>query len=141
MKSKTNLPFLTLQVVMVIIVASLSRSNTAAETILNDNINIEGETMITDENGGLTFFDGTRQTGAPIPSWHQSLPAAERFVEVLSNTSVLDRETGLVWQKATNDETYTWYKAQDYCYKAAIGGRKGWRLPTIDELATLIDKS
>ena len=41
-----------------------------------------------------------------MPSWHQSLPASERFVEVLSNTSILDLETGLVWQKATSDETY-----------------------------------
>jgi hypothetical protein len=26
-----------------------------------------------------------------------------------------------------------------YCFTKKVGGRKGWRLPTIEELATLVD--
>ena len=36
-----------------------------------------------------------------VPSWDQTLPAAQRFI-VLANMNqeaVLDRETGLVWQR------------------------------------------
>jgi hypothetical protein len=35
------------------------------------------------------------------PSWDQELPAAQRFIVLsnLNNEAVLDRETGLVWQR------------------------------------------
>ena len=57
----------------------------------------------------------------------------------MNNEAVLDRETGLVWQRDTIDTMSPWYNAQEYCYGINIGGRKGWRLPTIEELATLVD--
>ena len=81
------------------------------------------------------------------PSWDQQLPAATRFI-VLSNWSsaaVLDRETGLVWEKSplspSGGETgrRTWLSAQNRCNTLNLGNRKGWRLPTLQELASLID--
>src|SRR3954467_14198402 len=33
------------------------------------------------------------------PAWSQTLPAAERFQLVLGGAGVLDKETGLVWEK------------------------------------------
>ena len=33
----------------------------------------------------------------------------------------------------------TWDDAVHYCYDKTVGGRKGWRLPTVEELASLID--
>ena len=85
------------------------------------------------------------QATASLPSWDQILPDEERFEQVMprgrNSQAVLDRETGLVWQRDTSDSQYDWYGAQTYCYGLEIGGRKGWRLPTIDELATLVDSS
>ncbi len=140
MKISRDLPSRIIQIVLVTTIILLPIATTVAETDLNDNLELTGELLISDENGGITFAGRDRQTVAPMPSWHQSL-TNDRFVEVLSNTSVLDHETGLVWQKATNEEIYTWYEAQVYCYKLANGGRHGWRLPTITELATLIDRN
>ena len=60
---------------------------------------------------------------------------------VLDDEAVFDRETGLVWQRNTDDAVYDWDWAQNVCYELEIGGRMGWRLPTIDELATLIDRT
>ena len=31
--------------------------------------------------------------------------------------------------------------AHSHCYQLEVGGRKGWRLPTIEELASLVDTS
>jgi len=73
------------------------------------------------------------------PTWSQKLPAAERFVIVLDGGAVLDKETGLVWEKSPATTARTWSSAVSYCYTRTVGGRKGWRLPTVEELASLID--
>jgi hypothetical protein len=76
------------------------------------------------------------------PSWDQTFPAANRF-GVLSNmggAAVLDRETGLVWEQAPDGtNTYAWEDAQIHCNTLSLGGRLGWRLPTLQDLASLID--
>jgi hypothetical protein len=75
------------------------------------------------------------------PSWDQTLPSSTRFI-VLSNMSsnaVLDRETGLVWEQSPSTVTQSWEFAQLQCNFLAAGGRKGWRLPTIQDLASLVD--
>lgn len=77
------------------------------------------------------------------PTWSQTLPASERFVLVLNDEAVLDKETGLVWARNANlaDGGKTWEEAVQYCHNLNIGNRKGWRLPTVEELASLIDPS
>ena len=83
------------------------------------------------------------------PAWDQkldctSLATCPRFI-VLSNwnsEAVLDRETGLVWQKsppATTGEQ--WILAHQDCRESSVGNRRGWRLPTIEELSSLFDPS
>jgi hypothetical protein len=59
---------------------------------------------------------------------------------------ILDKETGRVWEKSPNTSARTWFDALGDCYNlevggGRIGGRKGWRLPTIEELASLVDTS
>lgn len=54
---------------------------------------------------------------------------------------VLDKETGLVWQKNVSSDIVTWEAAQIYCNNLSLGGRMGWRLPTVQELASLVDKT
>jgi hypothetical protein len=86
-----------------------------------------------------------------LPSWNQKLPCpalnnCPRFV-VLANwnsEAVLDRESGLVWERAPGTRlnfapTSTWQGATNSCRQAELGGRMGWRVPTIEELQTLID--
>ena len=75
------------------------------------------------------------------PSWGQKLPAAERFALVLDGNGVLDKETGLVWEKSPSTTLYTWVSAILYCNDLDVGGRKGWHLPTIEQLASLVDTS
>ena len=86
-----------------------------------------------------------------VPSWDQKLACptigigCPRFV-VLTNWSsaaVLDKETGLVWEKSPTPVTgNNWYGARDHCLIGlTTGNRKGWRLPSMPELASLIDAS
>ena len=55
--------------------------------------------------------------------------------------AVLDLETGLVWEKSPETDTGTWDDARFRCLEQAVGGgiRYGWRLPSIMELASLLD--
>src|SRR4029453_7631146 len=51
-------------------------------------------------------------------------------------------ETGLVWQQAPRAEPFpVWDIAQRYCTELSLGNRRGWRLPTIQELESLTDAS
>jgi hypothetical protein len=77
------------------------------------------------------------------PSWDQTLPSATRFI-VLSNmgsNAVLDRETGLVWERSPRATTFTWANAHVQCIISTLGNRQGWRLPTLQELLSLRDPS
>jgi len=81
------------------------------------------------------------------PSWDLQLRCDQaqcpRFV-VLSkfdDAAVLDRETGLVWERAPGSNQIDWFRAQFQCNRLTVGNRKGWRLPTIQELASLLDPS
>jgi Protein of unknown function (DUF1566) len=89
-----------------------------------------------------------------MPSWDQTLPAATRFI-ILSNmnaAAVLDRETGLVWERSplspctnvlfcatieTGKRLYV--EALLHCVQLTTGHRGGWRLPTVQELMSLVD--
>jgi hypothetical protein len=87
-----------------------------------------------------------RTLGDLLPSWDQILSSSggcssARFKCVLGNTAVLDSETGLVWERSPAATTYDWTGAHQACNAKVVGGRAGWRLPTVQELASLADPS
>src|ERR687898_522821 len=74
-------------------------------------------------------------------SWDRRIDDTERF-EVLNefNTeAVLDKETGLVWERRPSKKSVAWPNARLLCAQKAVGGRGGWRLPAFNELASLVD--
>jgi hypothetical protein len=74
------------------------------------------------------------------PTWDQILPASKRFVPVMGGDAIRDRETGLVWEKSP-DSRSDWDHAQIHCNSLKTGGRLGWRVPTVQELLSLVDPS
>ena len=81
-------------------------------------------------------------SGVP-PNWDKALPAAQRFVLLagFNNDAVRDNNTGLVWEKSPQTATATWNGARFTCINKNVGGQKGWRLPSVLDLASLIDPS
>jgi len=84
------------------------------------------------------------------PTWDQILPSNDghpdacnstRFKCVMNGQAVLDKETGLVWEKSPDAAFFLPPAPPTYlmCNYKTVGGRKGWREPTIEELASLID--
>ncbi len=58
-----------------------------------------------------------------------------------SDGTILDNATGLLWQKEDDNATRNWSEAKDYCSNLTLGGKNDWRLPNINELYQLTDKS
>lgn len=97
----------------------------------------------------VTFADGSNGIGlAPQgvmvrcvrTAIAMPLPSGGQYT--IADTTVTDNGTMLTWQRSFPVTTFTWANAGAYCVGAgATLGGSGWRLPTIKELATLIDAS
>src|SRR5262249_35059860 len=81
------------------------------------------------------------------PSWDQTLACSAlancpRFVVLanMNSDAVLDRETGLVWERNPDGHT-NGNQAKIVCAQRVVGDRQGWRLPTVSELRSLIQPS
>jgi hypothetical protein len=88
------------------------------------------------------------------PTWDQILRSDDgdssgcnstRFKCVMDGTAVLDRETGLVWERSPDTGQRDWSSALSFCFNRVVGaypnGRRGLRLPTIEELMSLVNPS
>jgi len=94
----------------------------------------------------LGLFASTASAAAAkpaFPSWSQQINTTKRFtvLTAFGGAAVLDNETGLVWEKQPSTGVGDWIDRLTRCYTLEVGGRKGWRVPTIEELASLVDTS
>jgi hypothetical protein len=59
----------------------------------------------------------------------------------VTDGQVTDNYTGLVWQQGRSPSLMAWEDADDYCASLDLGGQSGWRVPTINELATTVNEA
>ena len=50
-----------------------------------------------------------------------------------------DSKTGLEWQSESPGEM-TWHEAQEYAKSLSLDGKRDWRLPSLAELESLLDR-
>jgi hypothetical protein len=76
-------------------------------------------------------------------SWdtHDKSPLRFTVLTDFGSAAVRDSNTGLVWEKMPSTTEDSFAIARDGCLRNPVGGTKGWRLPSIPELASLIDPS
>ena len=97
----------------------------------------------------VNVFSAERYTPPP-PDKSKTLPAndggpdgcnSSRFKCVMGGEGVLDKQTGLTWARNANIAAGTkpWQEAMEFCQNLVIGNRKAWRLPTKEELASMLD--
>jgi hypothetical protein len=109
------------------------------------NLPDSGQTKCYDASGTEIPCAGTGQDGAYIIN---PLSYTDN-----GNGTVTDNNTGLMWQKEDDGNTYNWYEAsgtydatynstsQDVCGSLNLGGHSDWRLPSKKELITIVDYS
>jgi hypothetical protein len=106
----------------------------------------------------VSFFLAVTNAGAgeefiaPVPDKSKTMPAndggtdgcdSSRFKCVMGGKAVLDNQTGLVWVRDAQfvGKKVSWEDAVKSVESVNLGDKKGWRLPTRDELITLLDTS
>jgi hypothetical protein len=68
-------------------------------------------------------------------------PAAIRFIDNGDGT-VTDTRSGLTWSKVTLcDREINYATAEQLCTELELAGHTDWRLPTVDELFALADRT
>jgi len=87
----------------------------------------------------------------PGTRWDEKINGHHRFkvLRQFDGAAVLDKETGRVWEQSPSTDTFPWTALASspgldpftHCYQLEVGGRKGWRVPSIEELASLVDTS
>ena len=98
--------------------------------------------------GALTIAAVANGPYYALPAWAQKLVCTTtsncpRFIVLAdwNSEAVLDRETGLVWERSPSTSPLLWLNAQRHCNRSNTGDRLGWRLPTLQELASLVDRT
>lgn len=102
-----------------------------------------------------TFAFGQSSSGASNkslpqvpPVWDKRLAAndgsepcnSSRFTCVMGGEAVRDNETGLVWERSPDSVNFRPLgSGLLHCANRITGGRMGWRLPSVHELASLIE--
>jgi hypothetical protein len=85
-------------------------------------------------NGHAGSAPGSNPTAhSSEQNWGKKLPGASRFtvLSLFEDAAVRDDETGLVWEKTVETTEMSWTDARAVCADKNVGGRKGWRLPSI----------
>ncbi len=87
-----------------------------------------------------------------LQDWGDKIDNVSKRFKVLNDfndEAVLDKETQLVWERSPGetdgipgvdkDDRQSWFEARLTCLNREIAGRKGWRLPSIPEVVSLVD--
>jgi Protein of unknown function (DUF1566) len=88
------------------------------------------------------FALATSAGAVDLRDWGRKLPAGERFVVLsqFNSEAVLDKETQLVWQRTPSAFMLAPRSSAAFaCATRSVGGRLGWRLPSLHEMQSLAD--
>lgn len=97
---------------------------------------------------GRHDFEAIARAGEP--RWRQSIDVTGSHQEIAIPLRVglqrnhgawKDESTGLVWAAADNGVGVSWAQARRYCEGLRANGLTAWRLPSIDELQSLVTQS
>lgn len=83
---------------------------------------------------GLAIVAGTLLRGSP---GHADAPLGQY---TLTSDTVYDTKTQLTWQRAASPNVMAWGDAKYYCLALNLNGM-GWRLPSVNELDTIVDET
>ncbi len=100
-------------------------------SLADDHVVLDGKLEQILEGGGGDCPD--------CPDAWDKLLTTDRFDLVMNGEAVRDNETCLVWEQSPDATIRLWEDAISHCHNRVVGNRKGWHLPTVEQLTSLID--
>ena len=100
---------------------------------------IEVASLVEDMSPLVTSFRpiGSRpRTGANKTS--PAVAGSSRFAVNSSRGTVIDHNTGLMWEYANDNRRYYFRKGFNYCDSLALDGFSDWSLPSKEQMSTLV---
>ncbi len=90
--------------------------------------------------GAVLVTGGLVTSTVEAQVWDKNYPEAARFQKLAAfqNQAVLDKNTGLVWEQAPGPELMLWSDAAGWCLAKTVGLTRGWRLPSVMELVSVL---
>ena len=101
-----------------------------------------------EKNPGQPFAEILKAIRGITQNWDKKLDAtngdangcnSDRFTCLFDDTVVRDNETGIVWDRSPDTTNHNWNDAIQHCANREVGGRKGFHVPLVEQLATLVD--
>jgi hypothetical protein len=89
----------------------------------------------------LGFLSLAAVLASPPSTTAQNPSSSGRFSLVVGGEAVEDKKTGLIWEQSPDLIHDTWSASLARCQTKSVGGQKGWRAPSVEELKSLIDSS
>jgi uncharacterized protein DUF1566 len=94
--------------------------------------------------GGIGIFIScvTFVRADAVKPWGNITDGSTRFVVLseFSGQAVLDRSTGLIWEKTPASVSANWVIQTNVCIARSPGGPFGWRMPRFEEIASLFNE-
>lgn len=101
-----------------------------------DNLPIEEvKTMLVKHNFFAAKYDWNKDFSNP-----QGDGIANEFVLQHGDSVVFDKTTGLMWQRAGSENYRTYADAEKYVRDLRLAGYRDWRLPTLEEAMSLMER-
>ncbi|EJF07497.1 hypothetical protein ThvES_00003350 [Thiovulum sp. ES] len=94
-----------------------------------------------DKIGGTSSGYVSQSSKAKKGEWDKRIFKGKRSYSKFSRNLVKDNYTNLVWTKKSSSNQMNWKSAKRYCQNLSIDGYSDFRLPTIEELYYLADRS
>lgn len=97
---------------------------------------------------GVSFTEGTdvdldenNINGSVLSRCVRSDPQTNTEQYTIEGETILDNLTGLIWQREASEGTFTLESAIDFCDNLDLAGISDWRLPHIQELRSIVDRT
>ena len=72
---------------------------------------------------------------------NETMTTAKQTHFIYNKHVVKDITTGLVWQREVPDGNFSLEEAKDYARELRLGGLTDWRVPTKEELESIVDRA
>lgn len=96
------------------------------------------------DTGQTNYYNNTNQIAAPKPGeafYGQDAQYSRHALGYRDNGdgTIMDNNTGLMWQKNHDNIVRPWQEASDYSRDLDLAGHSDWRLPTRRELQSIVN--